>query len=104
MGISLSYAKDRDLAKEIVNDSFLKFFGSIKNFDEFQSVKSWLRRITVNTSIDFYRKNKKIREQLEINEQTEVFHEVNAIGNLAYEDLIALLNQLPDDQKLVFNL
>ncbi|WP_026953689.1 RNA polymerase sigma factor [Algoriphagus vanfongensis] len=104
MGISLSYAKDRDLAQEIVNDSFLKFFGSVANFEEFQSVKSWLRRITVNTAIDFYRKNKRIREQMEINEQTEVFHEVNALGDLAYENLIALLNQLPEDQKLVFNL
>lgn len=104
MGISLSYAKDRDLAQEIVNDSFLKFFGAVTNFEEFQSVKSWLRRITVNTAIDFYRKNKRIREQMEINEQTEVFHEVNALGDLAYENLIALLNQLPEDQKLVFNL
>ena len=52
MGISLSYYKDRMLADEITNDSFIKFFGSLKNFDDFQSVKAWLRRITVNTAID----------------------------------------------------
>ncbi len=104
MGISLSYAKDRDLAQEIVNDSFLKFFNSVQNFSDFQSLRSWLRRVTVNTAIDFYRKNKRVREQLEINEQTEDYNDINAVSDLAYEDLIALIRKLPDDQMLVFNL
>ncbi|WP_297336294.1 RNA polymerase sigma factor [Algoriphagus sp.] len=104
MGISLSYAKDRDLAQEIVNDSFLKFFSSIKSFEEFQSVKSWLRRITVNTAIDFYRKNKRLQQQCDIQDQVEVFHPGGALSQMAYEDLIKLIHLLPPDQKLVFNL
>lgn len=104
MGICLSYAKDRDLAQEIVNDSFLKFFSSIKSFEEFQSVKSWLRRITVNTAIDFYRKNKRFQDQLAIEDQVEIFHEVGALSSLAFEDLMRLIHQLPADHRLVFNL
>jgi RNA polymerase sigma-70 factor (ECF subfamily) len=104
MGISLSYAKDRDLAQEIVNDSFLKFFGSIESLTDHQAVKPWLRRITVNTAIDWYRKNKKYSQQQEINEQNEVFHEVHAISDMAYEDLVKLLHQLPEDHYLVFSL
>lgn len=104
IGISLSYAKDRDLAKEIVNDSFLKFFSSIETLDSFHSAKSWLRRITINTAIDWFRKNKKFRYQEDISEQVEVFHDVNALGTLAYEDLLKIIHQLPEDHRVVFNL
>ncbi|MCS5489847.1 RNA polymerase sigma factor [Algoriphagus limi] len=104
MSISLSYAKDSDLAKEIVHDSFLKFFASIESLDGYQSVKAWLRRITVNAAIDWFRKNKKYAMQQDITEQNEVYHEVHALSALAYEDLIKLLQQLPEDHKLVFNL
>lgn len=104
MGISLSYSKDKMLADEITNDSFIKFFGSIKNFDDFQSVKAWLRRITVNTAIDYFRKHKKFQNQTDVSEETSVFHEVNALGDLAFQDIINLLNHLQEDHKIVFNL
>lgn len=104
MGISLSYSKDKMLADEITNDSFIKFFGSIKKFDDFQSVKAWLRRITVNTAIDYFRKQKKFQNQTDVAEETSVFHEVNALGDLAFQDIINLLNLLQEDHKLVFNL
>ncbi len=104
MGISLSYSKDKMLADEITNDSFIKFFGSIKKFDDFQSVKAWLRRITVNTAIDYFRKQKKFKNQTDISEETSVFHEVNALQDLAFQDILNLLNLLSEDHKMVFNL
>lgn len=104
MGISLSYSKDKMLADEITNDSFIKFFGSIKNFDDFQSVKAWLRRITVNTAIDYFRKQKKFKNQTDVTEETSVFHEVSALQDLAFQDIINLINLLQQDYKMVFNL
>ncbi len=104
MGISLSYSKDKMLADEITNDSFIKFFGSIKNFDDFQSVKAWLRRITVNTAIDYFRKQKKFQNHTDVSEETAVFHEVSALQDLAFQDIIKLINQLQEDHKMVFNL
>ena len=65
MGICLSYAKSRDLAQEIAHDSFLKFFDSVKKLEETPSIKPWLRRITVNTAIDYYRRNKKFQNHEE---------------------------------------
>ena len=104
MGISLSYSKSRDLALEITNDSFMKCFDSFKKMDEARSLKPWLRRITVNTEIDYYRKNKRFQNHLEADGETPVFDEVYAPDQLAYEDIIRLLSQLPEDQQLVFNL
>jgi RNA polymerase sigma factor (sigma-70 family) len=104
MGISLSYAKSRDLALEITNDSFMKCFDSFKKMDEAPSLKPWLRRITVNTAIDYYRKSKRFQNHQEATGETPVFDEVNAPDKLAFEDLLKLLGQLPEDLKLVFNL
>ncbi len=104
MGISLSYSKERDLALEITNDAFLKFFASVKKIESFQTVKAWLRRITVNTAIDYYRKNKKYQNHLDLEIDIPNEVEIDALSSLGFEDIIKLINQLPEDHKLVFNL
>lgn len=104
MGISLSYSKSRDLALEITNDSFMKCFDSFKKMDQSPSLKPWLRRITVNTAIDYYRKDKRFQNHLEADGDTPVFDEVFAPDQLAYEDILKLFHHLPEDQHLVFNL
>lgn len=104
MGISLSYVKNQDLAMEIVNDSFMKCFDSFKKMEESPQVKPWLRRITVNTAIDYYRRNKRFQNHLEADGETPVFDEVYAPDQMAYQDILKILRQLPDDLQLVFNL
>jgi len=104
MGISLSYSKSRDLAQEITNDTFMKCFESLKKIEGATSIKPWLRRIAVNTAIDYYRKDKRYQNHLEADGETPVFDDVYAPDQLALEDLLQLLHQLPEDQKLVFNL
>jgi RNA polymerase sigma-70 factor (ECF subfamily) len=72
--------------------------------DQAPSLKSWLRKITVNTAIDYYRKDKRFQNHLEADGQTPVFDEIYAPDQLAFEDILKLLHQLPEDQQLVFNL
>jgi len=57
MGIGRSYVKSEDLAQEIVQDAFLKFFDSVGKLEQNPVILPWLRRIAVNTAIDYYRKN-----------------------------------------------
>ncbi len=104
MGISLSYAKTKDLAEEIVHDSFLKFFDSVQKFEVFPLIKPWLRRVTVNTAIDYYRKNLKFISHVEADGQTPVFDELYAIDQLAYEEILKIVFLLPEDYRMVFNL
>ena len=59
--ISMRYAAHQEEAEEIINDSFLKIFIHIKNYDHSIPFKGWLRTIVINTSIDHYRKNKKYK-------------------------------------------
>lgn len=104
MGIGRSYVKSEDLAQEITQDTFLKFFDTVGKLNEEALLKPWLRRIAVNTAIDYYRKNRKFRFHEEVEGHSLLQVNEDAIGQMSYEEILKLLHQLPEDQSLVFNL
>ncbi len=104
MSITLRYTKKREEAIEVLNDSFLKVFENIKKFDTEKSFKSWFRQITINTSIDHYRKTKRMILTDDIdNYESEVF-ETDKINELEFEDILKLLNSIPEHYAIIFNL
>ena len=104
MGIGRSYVKSEELAQEIVQDAFLKFFDSVDKLEQNPVILPWLRRIAVNTAIDYYRKNQKFKLHEEADGNRLLLDQENAIEQLGYQEIIGLLEQLPDDQQLIFNL
>jgi RNA polymerase sigma-70 factor (ECF subfamily) len=58
-GVCLRYTKDKDDALDVLQDGFLKVFNNLQLFGNTGSLEGWIRKIMVNTAIDFYRKNKK---------------------------------------------
>lgn len=109
-GYSLSicrlYTYSNDDAVSILNDSFLKVFSSIEKNGYNNSIpfKNWLRRILINTAIDNYRKNSKHYYQLDISEIDDKIPDEAIVDNLTVEDILKLLDQLPEMHRLVFNL
>jgi RNA polymerase sigma-70 factor (ECF subfamily) len=102
--VALIYNRNRENALEIVNDSFVKVFSQINRYDKSLPFKSWLAKIVVNTSIDRFRKNKN-NIQFDDNETFFVPDESpNIITQLSTEDILSLLNRLPDIQRMVFSL
>src|SRR5689334_16827102 len=55
--------KDEDNAMDILNMSFLKVFNNIDHFQFKGSFEGWIKRITVNTALDYLRSNKAYKEQ-----------------------------------------
>lgn len=105
MSICLPYTKNREEALEVLNDGFLKAFRKIDKFDPDYSFKPWLRRILINASIDYYRKYHKTEKNdlTTISFSTGSTHNL-ALENLAYEDLIMVMQKLSPSYRLVFNL
>lgn len=105
MGICLRYSNSDQQAQEILNDSFLKVFENILITPEILVFRAWLRRIVVNTALDHYRKERRRLEKI-----TNDFAEEDAtiagdvIDKLSAEEIIKLLQELPESQRLVFNL
>ena len=102
--VALVHNRNRDNALEIVNDSFVKVFNQIGRYNNSLPFKSWLSKIVVNTSIDRFRKNKR---DFQFDEQ-ETFlvpdESPNIVTQLTAQDILGLLNRLPEIQRMVFSL
>lgn len=104
MGVGLRYIFNREDALEVVNDSFIKVFHSICTFNEENSFKPWLRRIIVNTAIDRRRKDLKYLHNVDLEQAEQVGIGAHIIERLTAQDILKLLDHLPDIQRMVFNL
>lgn len=111
MGVILRYVTDRNDAEELINDSFIKVFKGMAQFnypkekDELQKAfKGWIARITSRTAIDFLRSKRTYVYVDDIEEAQQPLIEVNAISQLHVKDIMKLLNQLPETHKLIFNM
>jgi RNA polymerase sigma factor (sigma-70 family) len=104
MSVALRYSNSKDVASEIVNDSFMKVFDKIEQHDENSSFKAWFRRILVNTSIDHFRKNGKHSYVLDIDKADTESYEPEIISQLSMEDILNLLRSLPEMLRIVFNM
>jgi len=104
MGICLRYAGDRDEAAEVMNQGFFKVFTRIESYDAAKPFKAWLGRIMVNTSIDYYRANLKMAYADDLDKAEHISDGEFADRNLRYEDLLAMVQKLPQAYRTVFNL
>jgi RNA polymerase sigma-70 factor (ECF subfamily) len=102
--VALIHNRNRDNALEIVNDSFVKIFNQIGRYDTSLPFKSWLSKIVINTSIDKFRKNNR---NINYNVQETFLVPDDSPGivtQLTAEDILKLLNHLPEIQRMVFSL
>ncbi|MDA0973397.1 MAG: sigma-70 family RNA polymerase sigma factor [Bacteroidetes bacterium] len=109
LSICMRYAKDRDEAKDILQDGFIKVFQSLGKFNREGSLEGWIRRIVVNTAIDRIRKDKRSavmsnsEDLLDEGIQDEVIVEDERM-NLDMKDVITAMQDLSPGYKAVFNL
>ena len=105
MSICLRYTKTPEEAMEVLNDGFMKAFMKINTFDTGRPFSSWIKRIFVNTAIDFYRSNQKHYYHIDVEEVYDVsVNEPSAVDKLKFDDLVKLINTLPSHYALNFNL
>lgn len=104
MGVCLRYSQNREEAKEIVNDGFLKVFSHIRDQREGSSFKSWLRKIMVHASIDFFRRNEKYYNQSEISPFVKELSVPDSHSILSEQEILRLVQLLPPAYRMSFNL
>ncbi|MGA0556445.1 RNA polymerase sigma factor [Larkinella sp. VNQ87] len=106
MAIALRYHPTRQEAGSVVNDSFLKIFDHIGRYSFEQTFRGWLRRIVINTALDHYRRLVRHTQPLDLDhpESQTVEVEDSIVSQLTAEDILSLLQHLPDHYRMVFNL
>ncbi|MEM7085980.1 MAG: sigma-70 family RNA polymerase sigma factor [Bacteroidota bacterium] len=101
-GICLKYSPNRAEAEDNLQDAFITIFSRIEQYQGKGSFEGWIKRITVNTALQKYRKKKvyDISNEEQI-EDAEVEVEQT---DVPLDFLLKIIQELPDRYRLVFNL
>lgn len=105
MGVCKRYCQDKDEAKDVFQEAFINIFQSLTKEKEIASMDGWVTRLTVNTALNYYKKNKKHYNFLSTDDLYESNEDhLHIIGSMENKELIALINELPEGCKQIFNL
>lgn len=104
LGVCLRYSNNEEDAQDILHEGFIKVFNNVRKYQTGTSLSAWIRRIMVNTAIDFYRKN--IRRRTEDIEQAHTLstHEADAISRCSEKEILQAVQKLTPAYRTVFNL
>ncbi len=98
------YAKNGDDAQDILQETFIRVFNSLKSFKGDGSFEGWIRRIAVNCSIRHYEKAIKKIDRTTIDPDMDFGNSEDILSSINADEIINLINQLPDGFRVVFNM
>lgn len=102
LSICKRYLADRYRAEDALIKGFKKVFDHLKNYSGEGSFEGWIKRIMVNECLMIIRKDKKHKNIIPI--EAKSIGQVTLNDNLDYEDILKLLDQLPQGYRTIFNL
>ena len=102
--ICLRYARHEMEAQDMLQDGFVKVFDHIGKFKFEGSSEGWVRRIMVNTALNYCRKRSFKEEVIGLEDYQDQVVSSKAISKLSEQELLQLIQQLPDGYRMVFNL
>ncbi len=104
-GICLRYTKNSDEAKDLMQDCFIKILNKIGDYKFKGSFEGWIRRLTVNSAINFLKMNKELFvEDVGSYENFNGNYDPDIISNMSAQEIVKLIEQLPLGYRTIFNL
>lgn len=103
--ICLSYAGERPMAQDILQEAFVKIFKNIKFYKMEGSLEGWIRKIVTNTAIDHIRKKKRSGNFIEMEPEDPRLQASNpALKTMGFNELLEQVERLPEGARVIFNL
>jgi RNA polymerase sigma factor (sigma-70 family) len=103
--LSMSYCNDADIAKDLLQDTFISIW---KNKDKFRGdsqIGTWIYRIAVNTCLGYIRQDKKNKKvSLEDHSLEEKMDENSAGEERAIQLLYEAIQQLEEADRLIISM
>lgn len=104
MAVCIRYTRSRFEAEDVFHDAFVKVFANMHSWKG-GSFEGWMRRIFVNTAINHYHQNRKFFDHVDSSYvETTLSSSDNVIADLSNQDLLNMVNRMPDGYKVIFNL
>ena len=104
MTVCLRYAIDSLEAEDMLQEGFVRIFNNLHQFKFEGSFEGWMRRIVVNVCLKHLQRRKIQFKEIDIENNNEPQLSPYAYSNLGADELMKLINQLPEGYKAVFNL
>jgi RNA polymerase sigma-70 factor (ECF subfamily) len=105
LGICYRYTKSVEDAEDVLQQAFIKVFTNLPRYREEGELGAWIRRILVNTALNYLKQNKRYSSELSYDEIK--LHPVSAENPqiiLQAKELADLIRQLPTGCQTIFNL
>jgi RNA polymerase sigma factor (sigma-70 family) len=103
-GLCLRYSNSYDDAKDILQDGFIKVFTKISQFNSLGSFEGWMKRIFVNSALEFYRINKNHMNQSDVEFANNKPHNDFTVEKISQKEILSMLNKMPTGYRTVLNL
>ncbi len=106
MGICLRYSNDVKDAEDLLQETFIKVFHSLKQYKGNGDLGAWIRRIAINKAIEKWRKEQREKQIFETKdmEYLEETYAAEPEDQLALEELLNKIQSLPMGFRTIFNL
>jgi RNA polymerase sigma-70 factor (ECF subfamily) len=104
MMICLRYSKSDLEAEDILQESFIKIFKNLKNLREYTNVAAWIKRIVINTALNYQRSKLYLYPMVDVEHLKITYDENIALSNFHHEELLNMIQELPLGCQVIFNL
>ncbi|RYC52442.1 RNA polymerase sigma factor [Flagellimonas olearia] len=103
-GMCLKYSKNRTEAEDNLHDSFMTIFSKIDQYSFQGSFEGWIKRITVNTVLQKYRKEQYLDVVSEnMGDDPDLELDIEQ-ADISLSTLLGYIQELPNKYRLTFNL
>lgn len=104
LAVALRYSKKQDDAEDILQEAFIRIFSHIQTFKGESSFFYWMKRIVVNTALNYHRRKLYMFPMLDVDDLYHVAAPELTLAQYHYNDLLRMLQELPDGCQIIFNL
>ncbi|MCG2618215.1 RNA polymerase sigma factor [Terrimonas sp. NA20] len=105
LGVCYRYTRSMRDAEDVLQEAFVKVFHHLDQYKQEGELGAWIRRIMVNTALNFLKRHRKYQEEMYFTE--EYLHPVSQddpVVRIQAKELADLIRQLPQGYQVIFNL
>ena len=105
MSVCLRYVSDWETARDLLQEGFVKVFTHIDSYTGNGSFEGWIRKIFVNSALEYLRHADLLRESTDLDHTAEVAQtDSSPLSDISAAELMQLVQSLPAGFRTIFNL
>lgn len=103
-GICFRYTGSNEKSDDIIQDVFVKIFRKASSYNSEGNFEGWMKRIVVNSCLDYVRREKRFDLSLEESPLESATSWDVPLADMGVQELVEVIDKLPTGLKAVFNL